>query len=261
MAAPAWVAKSLLTLALVLVVAAPTLAANDCVRFDGIRHCPVGSAELNLTSNGSHLVASNLGSSGEDGVASRFQGATHWEAEMSVVGQDRGDLISVLAISNGFLVSQATIILEDNAMISNGLFTGNPQGIYTLAVLNDGVLVSQIPGMDSQTQFSVVPGPDDGPFGGPFGGPNGPIIDWPPEGDWPPDWDFDNGPFGACIWGLSFSGDVTVLAQGQQVVGDEIRMIESVGGPGGYNYLTFDSIVTLGNGSGIAIESETVLTQ
>jgi len=64
-------------------------AADACLTFNGLSHCPLGQASLSAdpTGQGGLLVA-NLGSSGQDGVAITLKNSGGWRANWSDPGAD-----------------------------------------------------------------------------------------------------------------------------------------------------------------------------
>lgn len=61
------------------------LAGTGCVTFSGLEHCPVGNAVLEVDE--AHLVVSNIGSTGNDGVSIAFPSPTeYWHLELLPLG-------------------------------------------------------------------------------------------------------------------------------------------------------------------------------
>ncbi|MEO1367446.1 MAG: hypothetical protein AAFX50_09730 [Acidobacteriota bacterium] len=250
--------KTLLLGAAALVLASSSSASTQCVRFDGIDHCAIGSAQLQLAGDGQFLAVRKLGRAGDDGVSSHFKGATTWRADMTMAGGDLGDVASFNAISNGFLTASARLTLEPEGLVARASFTGADRpSAYTLEVLRDGVVVAAFPGQT--TASSVVLGPVDPNFP-----PISPIpfpIPSPWPWPWPPRPTFELLATGNCAWGFQFDTDVTVQPAGRAraaVKGDEIRMVENLPGPGHYPYADFDTIETRTNGGILVITGESV---
>ena len=157
--------------------------------YKGLRHCPAGAAALAVTPGGP-LHVSNIGSSGQDGVAIELPGVSHWEARWAPL--DPTDSLPVGAfvrsaifgsagtVTNSLLGSWRLIKLGSNDYGVTANF--DPMGAATVtAQIYDGdTRVTEFPGLTGQ--FVRVNGcvDDDhwgnptpsGPFGlpGKFGG-------------------------------------------------------------------------------------------
>lgn len=244
--------------ALTLLAPAPTVAAENCIRFDGIDHCPVGNAQLALTPNGSKLIVTGLGAGGNDGVRSMFSDVAFWQADMSAPPASFGEGFSFSAISNGFRTARATLQLDSTeGLLFQIEFTGaSGDHPYTLQVINNGFLVAEFEDLNSADTFAAIPYPGPTIPGWP------PWPDWPdwPDDDWPPfPGDFGLGTQGECFYGFSFSSPFQVsISNGlAPAVGNEIRIIEEIGA-GQYPYASFDGMITRSISNGFAIDSEAV---
>ncbi len=241
-----------------LLATVPTAAAENCIRFDGIDHCPVGNAQLALAPNGSKLIITGLGAGGNDGVRSMFSGVGLWQADMSAPPASFGEGFSFSAISNGFRTARATLQLDSTeGLVFQTEFTGaNGDHPYTLQVISNGFLVAEFNNLDSAVTFAAIPNPGPTIPGWP------PWPGWPewPDDDWPPfPGDFGLDTLGQCFYGFNFSADVRVqISNGLgQAVGDEVRIVEEVGA-GHYPYASFDGMITRATTSGFAIDGEAV---
>ena len=272
---------------LVVFWASAAVAAPNCVEFQGIDHCPLGSAQLEVNASGSLLIATNLGSDGSGGVASLFDKSTTWRAKMKIPNPRVGQRALLSSVADGFVTSTAQIELGEEGMFLRTTFTGTPGGTGThhVVLLRAGQVVAQVEGLESADTLvirSVLPTPEDcPPYCWPEPIPGDPIpggwdipwepIPWPPE-RWPP-WDpegpdgpdlpsgptFTVTPIGACMWGAHFDQDVEVFAGSASLgVGDELRVVEDIVGPGNYPYDGFDSILTQTNGPVIVVQTEFV---
>lgn len=232
-----------------LVLAAPAQA--QCVPYQGIDHCPVGSAVLSAGSNG--LTVSGLGAEGNDGVISRFDPTTFWNAQIALpAGPDSTTETHFSSISAGEVTSELNIAPENGRLHLEATFTGDAAtSTYSVLIYKDGILQGSLGG------FSGDPG--QGKVTGKASGANGLenvtqrialYVDGIYMGQidepwWWPWVSFGIANGGGCIWGLQTVNDVTFsLPDGNNVVGDEVRFMEDVRGPGHYPYLGFEAIET-----------------
>ncbi len=226
---------------------APALAADGCVGFQGIDHCPVGGATLEATDEG--LSVAGIGGEGEDGVASHFPGANHWRMSVEVGSSGGDEEVTYTYVSGGEAISRV-VLQQRGDRVRLGAF-------YTGAAAN------------TNPTFSVMVY-DDGEFQGGAGS-----IRIPGSGSDSDEWDefwteliwilldqeeeFLIASGGGCEFGLFTQGAVHVtLPNGQQLVGDEIRLVEEVAGPGHYPYMNFDSVEVRTTANSLTVTEEVV---
>ena len=157
--------------------------------YKGLVHCPAGNGTITATPTGL-LNVSNIGSSGQDGVAVELPNATHWEAHWSPL--DPTNSLPVGAFVRGAIFGSGGTVINDLLgswrLIKLGQndygVTANfvPLGATTVTaqIYNGATLVTTLPGQAGQ--FVRVNGcvdddhwgnpTPDGPFGlpGKFGG-------------------------------------------------------------------------------------------
>ncbi|MEM8932804.1 MAG: hypothetical protein AAGE94_16590 [Acidobacteriota bacterium] len=251
-----------LCLALTVALLAVPASAQPCVQYQGIDHCPVGNASLQLSSDG--LAVQNLG--GSSGVSSRFSPTIHWNAEMQFApGTPHNTVLS--SISGGETTSRLLIEPDGGGFHARATFTGaSEQPTYSILVYNNGVLQGAVGGVDAgaatkarQRLGRAVPtkpgqasdAEDDVRMVLYIDGIRMGYIDVDII------FHFFISPMGGCNWGMSMAQAVAIqMPDGNQVLGDEIRFAEDVDGPGHYPYLGFESIDTVTTASSLLIRNE-----
>ncbi|MCB1036857.1 MAG: hypothetical protein KDD47_23730 [Acidobacteria bacterium] len=248
-----------------LMAAGPVMAQN-CVDFQGINHCPVGQAALDVAASGNGLIVSGLGSEGNDGVASRFAPTVHWNAMLQVPTGSASQSFDLSSISGGESTSGLIVEPKNGRYRVKATFTGASEAsTYSVLVYRDGVLQGALGG------FSGDPNPPaqgGGKASTGLGLRNvsqqialyvdgfymGEIED--PWWIWLFDFSISsNG--GGCNWGIALASAVSVsLPDGSELEGDEIRIQEEVRGDGHYPYLGFESIEIRGTSDSFAIRQE-----
>lgn len=256
------VSTTLFCLALAVSLALPgAAAAQGCVPFQGIDHCPVGDATLEALPDGGGLLVSGLGPAANDGVASRFAPTTLWNAQLEFPeGTSMNRTVNLSSISGGEVTSELLIQATDGRYQLGASFTGSAdESTYAVLVYRQGILQGGVGGFSSGLTSSGATETRRSPQSSlstindryctecqPTVEVNAPdeLPNW-----W---WDYIFGRYGhgfqirgdgGCSWSMGFRGDVLVtLADGSEFVGDEIRFDEEVHGPGHYPYLGFESI-------------------
>lgn len=228
----------------VLTVAAAPAAAADCVVFEGLKHCALGTADLDLVNEGAALRVSTFDPNGGDGVAVDLGGkATKWNAVYNWSSAPGDSLVSK-AISNGFVVSRSVIAeTSKNFQITAEFTGGSSSGTHSAFVYRDGRLVGSVGGLNRFPPVILEPIDFCDLH------PQSPLCDL--EGG------FRNTSLGECEWLYRTSGDRTfVLPDGQRLVGDELRLLEELDPSGHYPYTSFDSMELTTSGDGLRIRAE-----
>lgn len=222
--------------------ALPAAAQGGCVPFNGIQHCPVGAAQLSLSSDGSALIASGLGPGGGDGVTSAFSQARFWQANTSLESAASEDTTVLSSISNSVTTSTATLQHSGDLLELSATFTGDASdSSYSVIALNGGAFAGGIGGISSGGIGATVQG--DGRRTRRLADGFEVII-----------------PSGACRWDFILVNPMPVtFPDGSTVLADQIQLLEEVDGPGHYPYTGFDAIVTQSTANAIMISDETVV--
>ncbi len=257
----------LLTFSLLLNTAASNA---QCVRFEGIDHCPINNATLKLSPDGTRLAAKGLGSEGNDGVASTLNAATSWRGKIRNVGLATGDHFTMTSVADGFDTSKMMYRVANGGLEISAEFTGALTSRYTLWLLD-------IDDPDDDDDDDPEP---------PRRGPGGlvpedfiyiELIDpWenPPIED-EVDNDFNVGDrelrtavrsavalqtstaYRACSFASRFVDRVRVWVDGNLIgEADQILLLEDADAPGHYNYTQFDGMHIESSGNAIVIKNE-----
>lgn len=232
---------------IVFAVAATPAAAADCVKFQGLKHCALGTATLTLGGQeGEPLKVDVADPNGGDGVAIDLGGAaTSWSAVYNWRSEPGDSLVST-AIADGQAVSQSVVVETSRDFRIIASFTGSSSSsTYSAFVYRDGRLVGGVGGLTG-----VEPA----------------ILERLDYCDLYPDsrlcrWieDFRNTSLGECEWAYRFGSDRGIqLPDGQRLVGDELRLLEELDPQGHYPYVSFDSMELTTSGDGLRIEAESV---
>lgn len=240
-------ATTLACLTLLAGLAVPAQA-QDCVPYLGIDHCPVGLATLTAEADG--LRVSGVGPDGQDGVASHFDPTTFWNARLELpAGPDTNQTTHLSAISAGEVTSELQITPEDGRLRLEATFTGDSEtSTYSVLIYDDAILQGSLGGFSGE--------PRDNELSGKASGANrlttrvalyvdGIYMGQIRDPFWWPWISFGINFNGGCVWGMQVADDTTFdLPDGNQVVGDEVRFVEDVGGASHYPYLSFEAIET-----------------
>lgn len=220
-----------------LLTASPAAAAADgCVSFSNLEHCPLGSASL-AVSDGA-LQVSNAGEKGNDGVAVTLSDAQAWEAAVQLSEGDNSPRVTLGALAGGVEVSRAELAADADGGHLSAVFTGSDgPSTYSVLVYRNGTLVGSQGGVDSALYLN--------------------IDDWAELMNLIY-WHFYNRVAdGACVWTVGSTQPLRLtLPDGVELEGDEIHLVEEVGdGAGHYPYVAFDGI-TLRSSRDLQINSE-----
>lgn len=231
----------------VSIVAAAPAAAAECVTFEGLQHCALGTADLTLVDQGAALQVKTADPNGGDGVAIDLGGeASFWSAVYNWPSATGDSLVSS-AVSNGLIVSQSVVVETSRDFRIAASFTGgSSSSTYSAFVYQDGKLVGGVGGLTGSGPIVLEP-IDFCDLHPNAPGCDGTII-------------FGNLAEGACVWGYRFNVDRGFrLPDGQELVGDELRLVEELDPEEGfYPYLRFDSMELTTSGEGLRIKAESV---
>ncbi len=167
----------------------PPLCASP-ITFKGLAHCPQGNGVVTVTPAGGLLSVTNIGSSGQDGVAIELPNVSHWESRWAPLdptnslpfGAFVGSAIygSAGTVNNNLLGFWRCTKLAQSDYGVTANFTALGATTVTAQVYDGATLVTTVPGVTGQ--FVRVNGcvdddhwgnpTPDGPFGlpGKFGG-------------------------------------------------------------------------------------------
>jgi hypothetical protein len=224
--------------------ASPSAGASaKCVDFDGLRHCAVGGATLELTKQSS-LIVHNAGGDIKAGLSIDVPDVRAWHGHTSIdFAGGANDVFKADSISDGVVTSRAQIKRNGQRFQFTAAFTGSVENrAYRVDVLLNGA------------QQGVAENVPSGLDGG--AATTGAYIEYDMDV-----FDFIVQPNGACQWDMHFStagGHPITLPNGLVVMGDEIRMTEQVKPAGAYPYTTFDGLVFQGNFRALDFASEFV---
>jgi hypothetical protein len=236
-------------------VAALPAGAQECATFSGVEHCPLGTATLNQTAEG--LAVEGFGDSDTNGVALSFADATSWRGQVNAEGNGEATAyLRTAAIADGVTSSTATFEQNGDLFELSATFTGSgADSTYSAMVYNDGVFQGGVGGLDNDQRAIYVDRND----------PLNPWQDPDPYWWWPWWWPWGGWGFDilatnqACQWTVGFEVPVSLhLADGTQVMGDEVRLVEEVSPGGGYVYLSFDGITAQGDLTSFTFTGETL---
>jgi hypothetical protein len=218
-------------------------AASKCLSFDGLQHCSVAGAVLEISPK-DRLRVHNPTRDPNTGVTIDVPNVRSWEAEGIVdFAGTADDVLKAESISEGVVTSRAQVKRSPEGFAFTAAFTGSVENrTYRVDVFLDGV-----------RQGGAVDVPS---------GLGGTPVTLGVLQEFDVDiFNFIVQPNGACQWGFRSSaagGHPITLPDGQTLLGDEIRMTEQVKSAGGYPYTTFDGLVFRGNFVALEFESETV---
>jgi hypothetical protein len=244
--------------------------AQQCVLFQGLNHCGVGSARLYLTQAGLRVETSST--SGSDGVVSYLGQAATWTANAFT---DTAGAVSeqtvLTAVAEGAPTSSATLAAEGGSTTYLATFTGTgTQSTYSASVYRQGILQAAVGGIPSgSVALRTIQGGGPDRFN-PACRPSTQTYDaciyYCRANNYascsycgiPCYRRFGVTYRGACQWAFSTSAPSVQLADGRVVLGDEIVLTEEVTGPSSYPYLAFDRMVLRSTARSVTITSESV---
>ncbi|MEM7676147.1 MAG: hypothetical protein AAF449_09110 [Myxococcota bacterium] len=219
-------------MAAVWMTAFPAFA--QCLVFQGNQACSVGQAIL--TVDGDRLLIGGLRKNGQDGLSSRFTGATSWSSDISAVNSSPGDTVRFTAMANGEVASNLKFTRTSIGLRIRTGFTGAAvSNEFTVLILSQGEIAATFTGNTGTTILAQVVDSPDFPWPFPFPFPR-------PDDDPEEPVDFEIvAATGACAWDVEFANAMMVTVNGQQAAGDQIRIVENVG-PGHYPYVSFNGV-------------------
>ena len=212
------------------------------VIYQGIPHTAIGTAVLQPDSERNTLDVRTSDPNGGDGVAMRLRASTtDWTAH---VGTENGGLPLVMtlnAIADGQRISTSVLREVDDRIVLGAQFTGGTRSSFAALVYNKGTLVASLGGLPPTAQVHF---PSQLPCeflenGCSFFA------------------RFRNTVYGECEWVFVFGGAGRItLPNGQQVTGDEVRLVEEVRPAGHYPYLSFDGVTLQTNARVLTLFAE-----
>jgi hypothetical protein len=236
-------ARRLVALTGIVSVAAVAAAQTTSpVVYLGLTHTAIGSATLRVDRGRNTLEVTTLDPNGGDGVAVHLGATTtDWTAESGTVNGGLPLAMSWNAVAEGQSISAAALRAVGGRIALSARFTGATAPSHAALVFRDGKLVG--------SQGSLPP--------------TAPVYlpAWLPceflENGCSLVQRFRNDHSGACEWSFVFrrSGPIT-LPSGQQITGNELRLVEEVRPAGHYPYLSFDGITIQTNARTLTLFSE-----
>jgi hypothetical protein len=223
-------------LALALVVGAGTAAAQDeCIEFDGLTHCAVGEASLEVSDEGLKVGFRKPGS----GFGVDLKGVNNWSAELEVFTTGSGaDRLVTSAIAGGQESAALNFQELDGGLGVTPCFLGErPPETFSLMIFNQGRLVGSVGRLRNDLPIIELWFPD--PW----------CVIW--DIRFPPVWN------GARQWVVQTRGTVPVTLGNLRWEGDEIRMIEELPSRDSVPLVNPEVILFRGSVESINIERET----
>lgn len=238
---------TLFTLALCALFTLQPAAAQECVDYQGLEHCAVGGAAIS-TDGESLTVTVDDPAATDAGVAVSFSEGVVWSSGTKISeSADTATEVTGYARSQGQVTSTATVRREDSGALGfSATFTGGTtQRTYSVLVYKGGVFQGGAGGIGNGAQYLFINPNWDEDF-----------IMWL-IGQWTFRLSMDDG---SCGWQFDLGeARVMQLADGTELVGDEIRLVEEIRDDGHYPYTGFDAIELLGNAPSLTLTSATVL--
>lgn len=227
----------------VLVVATGASAqTGGPVVYRGLTHTPIGSAVLQVDSRRDALEVTTADPHGGDGVAVHLRNTTtDWTAALGALTGDTPLTLSLNAVAHGQSISAAALRQADGRISLSARFTGATKPTYATLVFKGGKLVGSLGGLPPTAHIF--------------------LPDWVPceflESGCSFIARFRNNHDGACEWSfvLPRAGRIA-LPDGQQITGDEVRLVEEVRAAGHYPYLSFDGVTMQTNARTLRLFSE-----
>lgn len=227
-------------------IAAPVLAQSGCVAYEGLRHCPIGTASLSLEEDDTQLLVRLASSAGQDGVAVSTPDATFWTSQAEV--SPKPGFFFATARAEGSVVSTTTLSRDADVAFAATFTGGSTSGkvSYSALVYNGGRFVGGLGGVPSGSTAARVLD---------FCDTESPHF--VPEFCEVITSSFGQPPTGECIWGYVFPLAVPLtLADGRVLKGDEVRLVEEIDAGGSYPYLSFDGVTLQATGDSLRLLSE-----
>jgi hypothetical protein len=227
--------------------------AQECVKFQGLNHCGIGAARVSGSEKDVRIDVPEA--TGKDGISIQLPSAEAWTAEFVSDDDVHRDLFT--AVAEGAPVSTTTMDSKPDATTYSATFTGSGEGTtYSVLAYYNGKLQAAVGGIPSGTQ--------------------GAASRFIPNGSQPPscrrlpqtysqcleacdnigyvNCDYCSTPCrtilsfkndrltGACSWTVGVNEPAVTLANGKEVLADQLVLLEEVVGPSNYPYLDFNRI-------------------
>lgn len=217
----------------VLGLSSAVAAQSREIVFEGLTHTPVGRAALEIDKQRNALLVRTFDPAAGDGVMVDLPKVEGWFARMESVSPRASSTTSTTwhAMADSRRISTASLRRSGKGFELSARFTGSTQPSYAVYVYNDGRLVGAL-GSVPPTAHVYVPEsfcrvPE-------FAA----ILNCRLTSR------FHNLHDGACSWVFAVEAPVPLrLPNGAVVTGNEIRLVEEIGGAGHYPYLSFDGMV------------------
>lgn len=222
-------------LATLLLAASSATAANGCVIYSGLKHCPLGDAVLKLKNQGNQLDILNPNQNADSGMTVEAPNSTFWQSQFNInYPGSAGDHVEFASVSTGIVTSEVKMKPTKDGVKFGAIFTASEQPTYKVEIYAEGVLQG-------------------GLYDIPSGVPGGGVQSYPALAEYDVDI-FDAGlfivmPNGACQWLFRTNSGSDVRFQlmgGKTFIGDEIRITEQVKSAGAYPYTSYDRILVKG---------------
>jgi len=218
--------------------------AQQCVSYQGLQHCTLGTARLSATDT--ELKVTNGTTSGKDGVAISTGMAETWTAELTTETSVSTAQRTVLtSLSDGSATSTATLQNNGDKLEISATYTGaGTNSTFSALVYRGDTLLASVQGLKNAqvaaTDFNSSRSNKDKGMG-------------PPKG-------FHVTSNGECQWTFTGANWDLQLANGQVVTGaDRLVLREEILGAGSYPYLGFDQILVQTTSQFITIGTESVV--
>jgi hypothetical protein len=225
-----------------------------CVDFQGLRHCPLGTATVALGKDGRQLEVTRLADPRRDGVSILLPDVSSFQPDGRIEGSKAGVNLTASAFQAGTIVGRMTLQQTEDSYVVSAAFTGTGgSSPYQVNLYRQDELVGSIGDLQSGQRVALrrirLP-PEPVPWPWPW--------PWPP---WPPFRNLQVGPnAGACVWDQSFVGEEVAaeLSNGRTVVADRIELEEVIPRAGSYPYMSFNRIDYTSDGAAMVLRGERI---
>jgi hypothetical protein len=218
----------------------------ECVDFQGLRHCPLGTATVALGKDGRQLEVNRLADPRRDGVSVLLPDVSSFQPDGRIEGSAAGVSLTASAFQAGTIVGRMTLQQTEDSYVVSAAFTGSGgSSPYQVNLYRQDELVGSIGDLQSGQRIALRRW--------------WPWWPWPPPP--PPFRNIQFGPnAGACIWEQSFAGDevVAVLNDGRTVVADRIELEEVIPRADSYPYMSFNRIDYTTDGATMVLFGERI---
>mgnify|MGYP000340708731 CR=1 FL=1 len=220
---------------------------DDCIDFQGLRHCAAGAAKLVPHQEGALLEVVGGADPGKDGIAIALPEVTSYTPTGRINGKADDAAFSVRAMAGGKTIGTMNMARTPTGYRVSAAFTGDDSaGAYNVNLYYRDQLVGQLA---NRPVGSTV----DLPYYRFW------WWDWWWWWWWPSFWNVERGPHvGSCVWSMPLAqGDEVLVTadSGKPVLADRFELEEVVSKAGSYPYLSFDRIEYTSN-SAMLLESE-----